>query len=213
MLVAGIAHEINNPTNFIYGNIIHANEHVKDLLDLICLYQQYYSHPVEEIQKKIKKIDLNFLLADLPQIMSSMQMGAERISEIVLSLRNFSRLDEAEIKPVDIHEGIDSTLMILQSRLNGINHNPIQVIKEYGELPRVECYAGQLNQVFMNLLSNAVDAVLSCCASQLINGEIQHQVICEGDKEESSFTPTIKPTFRTYNCHTAKEWIHLVHKN
>jgi signal transduction histidine kinase len=192
MLVAGIAHEINNPINFIYGNIIHANEYVKDLLDLICLYQQYYSTPVEEIQKKIKKIDLNFLLADLPQIMSSMQMGAERISEIVLSLRNFSRLDEAEIKPVDIHEGIDSTLMILQSRLNGINHNSIQVIKEYGELPRVECYAGQLNQVFMNLLSNAIDAVLYYCASELINGEIQHQVMYEGDQEQSSFTPTIK---------------------
>ncbi|PMB27490.1 sensor histidine kinase, partial [Fischerella thermalis] len=163
-----------------------------DLLDLIYLYQQHYSNPVEEIQKKIKKIDLNFLLADLPQIMSSMQMGAERISEIVLSLRNFSRLDEAEIKAVDIHEGIDSTLMILQSRLNGINHIPIQVIKEYGELPRVECYAGQLNQVFMNLLSNAIDAVLYYCASEPMNGEIPHQLMYEGDKEQSSFTPTIK---------------------
>ncbi|RCJ40175.1 PAS domain-containing sensor histidine kinase [Nostoc minutum NIES-26] len=190
-LVAGIAHEINNPINFIYGNIIHANEYIQDLLDLVCLYQQQYCAPVKEIQEKIKNIELNYLLADLPRLMSSMQMGADRISEIVLSLRNFSRLDEAEIKPVDIHEGINSTLMILQSRLKGANnHIPIQIIKEYGELPQVECYAGQLNQVFMNLLSNAIDAVVSRCQSEAIDGEY-YQGVQERDRE-LSFTPMIE---------------------
>ncbi|MDZ8056257.1 MAG: ATP-binding protein [Aulosira sp. ZfuVER01] len=188
-LVAGIAHEINNPVNFIYGNIIHANEYIQDLLDLIGLYQQYYSTPVKDIQDKARKIDLSFLLTDLPRLMSSMQMGADRISEIVLSLRNFSRLDEAEIKAVDIHEGINSTLMILQSRLKGgKDRTAIQVIKEYGELPQVECYAGQLNQVFMNLLSNAIDAVVTRCKSEAI----PHRISLEKDKEIVLFTPMIR---------------------
>ncbi|MBH8554648.1 PAS domain S-box protein [Nostocaceae cyanobacterium CENA357] len=181
-LVAGIAHEINNPVNFIYGNIIHANAYIKDLLDLISLYDQHYTEAVPDIQEKIRKIDLNFLLSDLPKIIFSMEMGAERIREIVLSLRNFSRLDEAEIKPVDIHEGINSTLMILQSRLKGVN-NHIQVIKEYSKLPLVECYAGQLNQVFMNLLSNAIDAIRTRCISETINRE---------NPELCCFTPMIR---------------------
>ncbi len=119
-----------------------------------------YPHPALEIQAKEEAIELEFLLEDLPKILSSMQMGAERICQIVLSLRNFSRLDESEMKLVDIHEGIDSTLLILQNRLKANGENPaIEVIKEYGILPRVECYAGQMNQVFMNILSNAIDAL------------------------------------------------------
>ncbi|MBX9257964.1 amino acid permease [Desmonostoc muscorum CCALA 125] len=159
-LVAGVAHEINNPVNFIYGNINFASQYIEDLLKLLQLYQQYYPHPVPEIENKIEAIDLNFLITDLPNLLSSMEVGAERITEIVLSLRNFSRLDEAEMKAVNIHEGIDSTLMILENRLKAKpNSVGIEVIKEYGELPLVECYAGQLNQVFMNILANAIDAL------------------------------------------------------
>ncbi|QSJ16872.1 PAS domain S-box protein [Nostoc sp. UHCC 0702] len=191
-LVAGIAHEINNPINFIYGNIIHVNQYIQDLMDLVCLYQEYYSNPLSDIEEKIKNIDLNFLLDDLPKVMASMQIGADRIREIVLSLRNFSRLDEAEIKPVDIHEGINSTLMILQSRIKGIeNCIPIQVLKDYGKLPKVECYAGQLNQVFMNLLSNAIDAVMSRYENEAIDRK-QHQALQDGDGKLSAFTPMIQ---------------------
>ncbi|MBD2516446.1 amino acid permease [Nostoc sp. FACHB-973] len=159
-LVAGVAHEINNPVNFIYGNINFASQYIEDLLKLLQLYQQYYPNPVPEIENKIEAIDLNFLITDLPNLLSSMEVGAERITEIVVSLRNFSRLDEAEMKAVNIHEGIDSTLMILENRLKAKpNSVGIEVIKEYGELPLVECYAGQLNQVFMNILANAIDAL------------------------------------------------------
>ncbi|MFB2833898.1 GAF domain-containing protein [Floridanema evergladense] len=159
-MVAGIAHEINNPVNFIYGNLDHANGYIADLLGLLRLYQQYYPNPVPEITEEAENIDLEFLKEDLPKLLASMQVGTERIRQIVLSLRNFSRLDEAEKKPVNIHEGIDNTLLILQSRLKGGQGKPeIQVIKEYGELPLIECYAGQLNQVFMNIISNAIDAL------------------------------------------------------
>ncbi len=159
-LVAGVAHEINNPVSFVYGNLTYASQYTQDLLHLLQLYQQHYPHPALEIQAKEEAIELEFLLEDLPKILSSMQMGAERICQIVLSLRNFSRLDESEMKLVDIHEGIDSTLLILQNRLKANGENPaIEVIKEYGILPRVECYAGQMNQVFMNILSNAIDAL------------------------------------------------------
>lgn len=159
-LVAGIAHEINNPVNFIYGNLEHTHVYVQDLLKLIQCYEQYSAQIHPEVQQYAEAIDLDFLQADLPKILASMQLGAERIRQIVLSLRNFSRLDEADMKQVDIHEGIDSTLLILQSRLNAKpDHPAIQVVKEYGPLPLVECYAGQLNQVFLNILSNAIDAV------------------------------------------------------
>lgn len=159
-LVAGVAHEINNPVSFIYGNLRYASEYIQDLLQLLQLYQQHYPHPIAEIQNKAKAMDINFLMADLPKLLTSMQVGAERITKIVLSLRNFSRLDEAEIKAVNIHEGIDSTLMILESRLKGkSNRLAIEVIKEYADLPLVECHAGQLNQVFMNLITNAIDAI------------------------------------------------------
>jgi signal transduction histidine kinase len=159
-LVAGVAHEINNPVNFIYGNLSHADNYTQDLLSLITLYQKYYPDPHPEIEAEAEAIDLEFLLADLPKLLSSMRVGAERIQKIVLSLRTFSRMDESEMKEVNIHEGIDSTLMILQNRLKAKEYrSEIEVIKEYANLPLVECYAGQLNQVFMNLLSNAIDAL------------------------------------------------------
>jgi signal transduction histidine kinase len=159
-LVASVAHEINNPVNFIYANLTHVNNYTQDLLALIELYQQGDVDTAAEIQDKIEEIDLDFLKEDLPKTLSSMKMGAERICELVLTLRNFSRLDEAQMKPADIHEGIDSTLLILRDRLKEKSGHPaIQVIKQYGNLPLIECYVGQLNQVFMNILSNAIDAL------------------------------------------------------
>lgn len=159
-MVAGVAHEINNPVNFIYGNLIPAEEYIQDLLELIKLYQIYFPNPAPEIQEKINRIELDFILEDLQKLFASIKLGAERIKDIVKSLRTFSRLDEADMKQVNIHEGIDSTLMILQHRLKEqVNRPAIQVIKEYENLPPLECYAGQLNQVFMNILSNAIDAL------------------------------------------------------
>jgi signal transduction histidine kinase len=159
-LVAGVAHEINNPVNFIYGNLTHVQEYADNLLDFIQLYEKYYPQPAAEIVEKAETIELEFLQEDLPKILSSMRIGTNRIREIVLSLRNFSRLDEAEFKAVDIHEGIDSTLLILQHRLKAKPQRPeIIVIRDYGELPLVECYAGQINQAFMNILANAIDAL------------------------------------------------------
>lgn len=159
-LVAGIAHEINNPVNFIAGNLVHAIEYSQNLLNLIRLYQECYPEPQAEIKTAIAQIELDFLTTDLPHLLTSMQVGTKRIKQIILSLRNFSRLDESEKKLVDIHEGIDSTLVILQSRLqNHQSGESINIIKEYGDLPQIECYAGLLNQVFMNILANAIDAI------------------------------------------------------
>ena len=161
-LVAGIAHEINNPVNFIYGNLNHATDYTDNLLSLLELYQQQYPDSSPEIAELIEDIDLEFLLEDLPKLLLSMKVGADRIRQIVLSLRNFSRLDESQMKAVDIHEGIDSTLLILQHRLkSNLDSANIVLLKEYGNLPLVECYAGQLNQVFMNVLGNAIDALES----------------------------------------------------
>ncbi len=159
-LVAGVAHEINNPVSFIHGNLLHAKQYVNDLLGLIGRYQTHYPNPHPEVAAEIKAIDLAFLQEDICKLLNSMNVGTERIQKIVESLRNFSRLDEAEVKDVDLHEGIDSTLLILRTRIRAQSWRPeIQVIKDYGELPPLTCYAGQLNQVFMNLLSNAIDAL------------------------------------------------------
>jgi len=167
LMMAGIAHEINNPVNFIYGNLSHANQYTQDLLKLVGLYQQEFPNASAPIQDCIEEIELDFLSEDLSKLLSSMKMGTERIQQIVLSLRNFSRLDEAEMKPVDIHEGIDSTLLILNSKIK----TAIKVIKNYGKLPLVECYPSQLNQVFMNIIANAADALLS--NPNLRNNEIE----------------------------------------
>ncbi len=159
-LVAGIAHEINNPVNFIYGNLKHTDDYTQQLLWLLQLYQKYYPYPEPEIQNAKEEADIEYLTEDLPKMLTSMKIGASRIREIVLSLRIFSRLDEAEFKIADIHEGIDSTLLILQYRLKSQSHRPqITVIKDYGEIPKIQCFAGQLNQVFMNILANAIDAL------------------------------------------------------
>jgi histidine kinase len=153
-LVAGIAHEINNPINFIYGNLTHTHNYTQSLFELLEIYQKNYPNPVEEIIETSKEIDLEYIHSDLPNILSSMKNGAGRIKSIILSLRNFARLDEAENKKVNIHEGLDNTLIILQQKLD-----KVQVIKEYDNLPEIYCFAGELNQVFLNLLNNAIDAV------------------------------------------------------
>ncbi|MEG4943196.1 response regulator [Microcoleus sp. F4-D5] len=159
-LVAGVAHEINNPVNFIYGNLSYAHEYTKSLIELVNLYQQEFPVSGAKIANKIDEIELDFLVEDLPKLLTSMKVGVDRIREIIQSLRIFSRLDESEMKPVDIHQGIESTLLILHNRVKGRGDRPaIEVVKEFGNLPLVECYAGQLNQVFMNLVANAIDAL------------------------------------------------------
>lgn len=188
-LVAGVAHEINNPVNFIHGNLIHAQEYTHDLLDLMALYQEAYPDPSPNIQQKIEAIDLEFLKDDLSKLIQSMQLGANRIRSIVLSLRNFSRLDEAELKAVNLHEGIDSTLVILGHRLKAkANFPAIEIVKEYGNLPLVECFAGQINQVFMNIFSNAIDA---------LEDSIKHQ--------ETTEPPTITIRTNTIN----EQWVQV----
>lgn len=157
LLVSGVAHEINNPINFISGNIAHAKEYTEIILELLDIYQQRHPNLMSEIQNKINEFELDFIRSDLPKILSSMEVGTDRIQKIVLSLRNFSRLEEAEKKAVDIHEGIENTLLILNYRLK----QGIEVIKKYEDLPLVACYPAQLNQVFMNILTNAIDALLA----------------------------------------------------
>jgi signal transduction histidine kinase len=163
-MVAGIAHEINNPVNFIYANLNYANDYTQELLEILQLYQQYYPQPVPEIKNRIEDVEIDFIGEDLPKIISSMHTGAERIRQIILSLRNFCHLDEAEMKSVQINEGINNTLLLLNHRLNP----GIKLIHQYEKLPLVECYPAQLNQVFWHIISNAIDELLS-----------HHQLSCE----------------------------------
>lgn len=159
-LIAGIAHEINNPVTFIYSNLTYVRKYTQNLLGLIHLYQRHYPHPVPEIQNRVEDIDLEFIQEDLPKTLTSMKVGSDRIGGIVRSLRNFSHKNDAELKPTDIHQGLDDTLVILQHRLKALsNHPKIHVIRDYAMLPMVECYGGLLNQVFMNVISNAIDAL------------------------------------------------------
>jgi PAS domain S-box-containing protein len=194
-LVAGVAHEINNPTSFIYGNIYPAKEYAQDLLHLVELYAKHYPEPVAEIAEHIEDMDLDFIAEDFSKLLASMKEGAQRISEIVQSLRNFSRLDEMECKQVNIHEGIDNTLLILKHRLAQQPSRPeIQIIQEYGQLPLVECYPSQLNQVFMNIISNAIDALEEGNASWPI-----------GDEEENTNYPL--PTIHIRTQVNEQNWV------
>ncbi|MCW6038343.1 HAMP domain-containing protein [Spirulina subsalsa FACHB-351] len=179
-MVAGIAHEINNPVNFIYGNLSHIEEYSDTLLGLIELYQKEYPKVNNELAEQIEDSDLEFMREDLPAILHSMRMGSERIRQIVLSLRNFSRLDDSSQKAVDLHEGIDSTLILLNNRIK----KEIEIVKDYGELPPVPCYPAQLNQVFMNLLSNAIDAL----SDNKSNPQKQIKIHTEASEDSAKIT-------------------------
>jgi light-regulated signal transduction histidine kinase (bacteriophytochrome) len=181
-LVAGIAHEVNNPINFIYGNISPLKEYAQTLLELLHAYQQHYPDPAPALRDQIEASDLSYIQEDIPKLCESMRMGAERIRGIVQSLRNFSRLDEAEVKLVDLHEGLESTLLILHHRLKSATPGTtIKIEKRYGDLPRIRCYAGQLNQVFMNLISNAIDELFIAVAENSINPVITIATSCLDD--------------------------------
>ncbi|WP_017715958.1 CBS domain-containing protein [Kamptonema formosum] len=204
-LVAGIAHEINNPVNFIYGNLSYASEYIQDLLRLLNLYRKTYPDPTPEIQEETEAVELDFLTVDLPKLLDSMKLGAERIRQIVLSLRNFSRLDEADKKRVDIHSGIDSTLLILHHRLKAKSAHPaIEIIKEYSILPPVDCYAGTLNQVFMNILSNAIDALETACfRCQPSDDETLSPVGCQMPGNEGVRNHLSDTLAKSRNCNLA----------
>ena len=193
-LVAGIAHEINNPVSFISGNVSHATGYIQELLRSIDLYQKYYPDPVPEIQDMMEELDLEFIKKDLPKLLNSMKVGSERIRDVVRSLRLFSRTDEAQMKPADIHEGLDSTVLILQNRLQAKGGRPgISLVKEYGDLPRVRCYPGQLNQVFMHLLTNAIDALEEGGRNPQKYGTMQTQsLLSSGGSISELFNPEIR---------------------
>ncbi|MEH1822807.1 MAG: ATP-binding protein [Nostoc sp.] len=182
-MVAGLAHEINNPVNFIHGNFNHLNNHVNCLLNLIQLYQQEHPDSYSLFEEKFGDFNIDFISDDLPKILSSMRIGTDRIRDIVMSLKNFSRLDQSEKKAVNIHEGIESTLLLLNHRIQP----KIEIIKKYGNLPPVQCYPAQLNQVFMNILSNSIDALLE------LDNQIQKQIVI---KTEVTELQTVIITFR-----------------
>nr|WP_255532429.1 PAS domain S-box protein [Microcoleus sp. LEGE 07076] len=192
--VAGIAHEINNPVSFISGNVSHATGYIQELLHSLELYQKHYPAPVPEIQDWMEELDLEFIKQDLPKLLNSMKVGSERIRDVVRSLRLFSRTDEALMKPADIHECLDSTVLILQNRLQAKGGRPgINLIKEYGDLPRVRCYAGQLNQVFMHLLTNAIDALEEGGRNPKKYGKMPSQsLLSAGGSGTEIFNPEIR---------------------
>lgn len=174
-MVAGVAHEINNPINFVQGNIDHVSRYARDLVEVVQVYQAHTPNPTSAIQAVSNRVDVDFIIEDIEKLTQSMMLGSERICQIVLSLRNFSRLDEAICKSVDIHAGIDSALLILQHRLVAESETKeIKVIKQYGLLPLVECYPSQLNQVFMNLLANSIDALEGETEQSLAAGQLPH---------------------------------------
>lgn len=184
-LVAGVAHEINNPLSFVAGNVQYAQQYIQHLLSLVRLYKQEYSDPSSSLQQKMTEIDLIYLMDDLPRLVASMKLGTDRIQEIVRSLRNFSRVDDAKYQTTDVHSGLESTLMLLRYRLKAYADCPeIQLIRCYGDLPAITCYPGQLNQVFMNLLANAIDALEESCHS--------HRLVSQPSSNQAKFaSPTI----------------------
>lgn len=216
-LVAGVAHEINNPLNFIHANLAPAQQHIQDLLTFIELYRECHPQPHAKIQLWMEDVDIDYLQTDLLKLINSMKLGSDRIRQIVLSLRNFSRLDEAECKAVDLHEGIESTLLILQHRLKAKpNHPGISIVRDYGQIPVVECYPSQLNQVFMNILSNAIDALeerdqqrsleemqlhpstITICTAKLPNQAIAIRIADNGiGMEKTLYTKIFEPFFTT----------------
>ncbi len=193
-LVAGVAHEINNPVSFISGNVTHARGYIQELLRMVELYQKHYPNPVPQIQDYIEELDLDFLKKDLVKLLNSMQVGSERIRDVVRSLRLFSRTDEAEMKSADIHEGLDSTLLILQNRLQAKGgRTGISLVKEYGNLPQVHCYPGHLNQVFMHLLTNAIDALETGVKnSEKCDIISTHAHLCPRESSDSMSNPEIR---------------------
>lgn len=183
-MVSGISHEINNPINFIYGNLPYVEEHVQDLLKVVEAYQSSYSKEPAKVQEVLEEVDIDFVLEDLPRIVDSMKLGSARISELVLNLRNFYRLDEREMKASDLHEGIESTLVLLHNRYK----RKIEIVKQFGDIQLVECHINQLNQVFMNLLANAIDALL---ADEYSTAQTQHDAASLHQKQITITTQQI----------------------
>lgn len=201
LMVAGIAHELNNPTAFVHSNIPFVQQYLENLIDVVRLYQAVYPATHPKIDSVLSGMDLDYVIEDAPKLINSMQVGTNRIQSIVLSLRNFSRLDEGEIKEVNIHEGLENTLLLLNHRLTASPDHPrIELVKQYGNLPAVHCYPSQLNQVFMNLLSNAIEALEECCANNLPKPHLQGPSQDEHKGIEATITPKTEPTItvKTY---------------